>query len=113
MHKERTHKTFSVSKQLKEENKINDLFEIQLSNLSLEEIISLKLEIASREANGKLYGLPIWRSLPSIVKTACLKAAISAANTPRDAARFLGIPYSNLRANLRNYGLFDFLKNKP
>ena len=112
MHKERPHKTPSVSKQLKEENKINDLFEIQLSNLSLEEVISLKLELATREMDGKMYGLPIWKNMPTIVRDACLKAAISGSATRRDAARFLGITYANLRQNLKNYGLFHYFKKR-
>ena len=112
MYDERPQKTYSVSKQLKSENKINELFEIQLSTLSLEEVIALKLELATREMDGKMYGLPIWKTLPTIVKDAILRATISGSATPRDAARFLGIKYSNLRETLKNYGLFHLFKNK-
>ena len=110
MYDERPHKTHSVSKQLKDENKINELFEIQLSTLSLEEVIALKLELATREMDGKMYGLPIWKNLPTIIKDAVLRTAITGSATPRDAARFLGIKYSNLRETLKNYGLFHFFK---
>jgi hypothetical protein len=106
-------KSYSVSKKLKEENKTNDLFEIQLSNLTLEEVIALKLELATKEADGKLYGIPIWNNLHYIVKDACLKAAISGANTRRDAARFLGISYSSLKISLRKYNVFHYFINKP
>ncbi len=112
MHNERPYKTYSVSKQLKDENKINELFEIQLSALSLEEVISLKLELATREMDGKMYGLPIWKNLPMIIKDAVLRTAISASATRRDAARFLGIKYSNLRETLKNYGLFHYFKKR-
>ena len=106
-------KPYSVSKKLKSENKINELFEIQLSNLSLEEVIALKLELATKEANGKLYGIPIWKKLPLIIKDAVLKAAISGTKTRRDAASFLGISFQTLKATLRNYDVFHYFKNKP
>tara|TARA_B100000035_G_scaffold229354_1_gene197570 strand:+ start:3113 stop:3454 length:342 start_codon:yes stop_codon:yes gene_type:complete len=112
LHNERPHKTYSVSKQLKNENKINELFEIQLSQLSLEEVIALKLELATREMDGKMYGLPIWKNLPMIIKDAVLRAAISGSATRRDAARFLGIKYSNLKETLKNYGLFHYFKKR-
>jgi DNA-binding protein Fis len=110
LYDEKPRKAYSVSKQLKYENKINELFEIQLSQLSLEEIIALKLELATREMDGKMYGLPIWKNLPTIIKDAVLKTAMNGSATPRDAARFLGIKYSNLRETLKNYGLLDFFK---
>jgi hypothetical protein len=106
-------KPYSVSKKLKSENKINELFEVQLSSLTLEEVIALKLELATKEANGKLYGLPIWKKLPFIIKDAVLKAAISGSKTRRDAACFLGIPYPSLKVTLRNYNVFHYFKNKP
>lgn len=113
MHNPIPRKPYSVSKKLKSENKINDNFEIQLSSLSLEEVIALKLEIATRETKGKFFGLPIWRRLPLIIKDACLKAAVSATYTRREAARFLGISYSQMKLNLRNYGVYNYFKNKP
>ena len=36
-----------------------------LNNLSLEEIIGLKLELAAKAAGGYLYGIPIFSSIVS------------------------------------------------
>ena len=84
-------KDYSVSRKLRKENKSNDEFEVMLSSLTLEEIIALKLEIASRTVNGKLYGLPLWRTLPNVTKDAMLKCAYSITSTQGEAAKFLGI----------------------
>jgi len=82
---------YSISKKLKKESKSNDEFEVMLNNLSLEEIIALKLELAAKAAGGYLYGMPIWRSLRYIVESAVLKFALSTTRTRLEAARFLGL----------------------
>ena len=52
MSKEKTDvKYFSISKKLKRERRITEEFEVMLNNLSLEEIIALKLELASKILN--------------------------------------------------------------
>ena len=84
-------KSYSISNKLKKENKINDGFEIMLNNLSLEEIIGLKLELASKSCGNALYGIPLWRSLRYIVEDAVLKYALSATRTKKEYARFLGL----------------------
>jgi len=83
---------YSISNKLRKEGKSSEEFEILFNNLSLEEVIGLKLELASKSSfNGKLYGVPIWNSIPSIVKDAVLKYALSATRSKREAARFLGL----------------------
>ena len=84
-------KDYSVSRKLRKENKSNDEFEVMLNSLTLEEVVALKLEIASKAVNGKLYGLPLWRTLPNITKDAMLKCAYSITFSQGVAARFLGI----------------------
>ena len=49
-------KDISFSRKLRQEGKSSEVFEIMLSTLTLEEVIGLKLECASRLTNGKLYG---------------------------------------------------------
>ena len=112
MHNPIPRKAYSVSKKLKGENKINDNFEVQLAGLSLEEVIALKLELATKETKGKFYGFPLWKKIPFIVKDALLKAAVSGSTTRREAARFLGISYPAMKTNLRNYGGFHYFEKK-
>ena len=84
-------KHYSVLRKLKRDKKTTEEFEVMLANLSLEEVIAMKLELASRTVGGKLYGLPLWHSLNNITKEAVFKYVISASRTKMEAARFLGI----------------------
>jgi len=90
-------KNYSISKFLRNQFKSNDEFEVMLNNLSLEEIIALKLELASKSAGGYLYGIPLWRSLKQIVEDAVLKYALSATRTRTEMARLLGLRKIELR----------------
>ena len=83
--------TYSYSRILKDEGRSSQEFEAQLSQLSLEEVICLKLEVSSRDLNGKLYGFPVWHSMQSIIRDAVLKFANSCTKSQSDAARMLGI----------------------
>jgi hypothetical protein len=83
--------SYSLSRKLKKENRSDDAFEVKLNNLSLEEVIALKLELASNSTGKALYGLPLWNSLPDIVQDAMLKYALSATRTKGEAMRLLGL----------------------
>tara|TARA_Y100000593_G_scaffold94591_1_gene194477 strand:+ start:3069 stop:3434 length:366 start_codon:yes stop_codon:yes gene_type:complete len=109
MHKHTKHsKYYSISKKLKKENKITEEFEIIIDNLSLEDIIALKLELSAKLFKGKLYGFSLYKAIVDIAKDAVLKFAISATNSKRMAAFMLGISYRQLKylqkkKNLENY----------
>ena len=94
---------YSLRKKLKKEKKITDDFEIMLSTLTLEEIIGLRLEIASSYINNKLYNFPIYKSIKYITKEACLMFALSSTRTIKDAASFLGINESELRRQIKQF----------
>ena len=95
---------YSLSSKLRKEGKSSEEFEILFNNLSLEEVIGLKLELASKFGlRGKMYGLPIWYSLRTIVKDAVLKYAVSATRSKREAARFLGLHEQSLNILLRKH----------
>ena len=103
-------KNYSISKKLKKEIKITEDFEVMLNNLSLEEIVALKLELASKIFKVKLYGLNLYNNLQIIAKNAAVKYAISACPTKISAAAMLGISYRQLKY-LQNsqdiYGYFE------
>ena len=98
-------KSYSLSRKLRREGKTSPELEVAINSLSLEEIIGLKLEMASKSAGGLLYGLPLWYSLPLIVKEAVLLYAISACKTNLEAARFLGIDKVYLSGLLKKYDI--------
>lgn len=105
-------KNYSVVRKLRNEGKTNEQFETMVTMLSLEDLIALKLELASRSVGGKLYGLPLWYSLPDITKDAVLKYALSAARTKMEAARFLGVSKEYFYRLLKKYNVTSFFEEK-
>ena len=101
-------KSYSIIRKLRKEGKLPEEMEIFVSNLSLEDLIALKLEIASKPISGKLYGIPIWKSIPFIVRDAVLKTAISVCRTKVDAANLLGMDVDKMNNLLKKYNTIDF-----
>jgi DNA-binding protein Fis len=98
------HKHYSLSKKLRREDRSSDDFEVMLSQLSLEEVIGLKLELATKTLNGRQFGLPVWRSLHPIVKDAVLKWIFSASRTQASAASYLGLNMAEYKKIIKKYG---------
>ena len=104
---------YSLSNKLRKEGKSSEEFEILFNNLSLEDVIGLKLELASKFGlRGKMYGLPIWYSLRTIVKDAVLKFAVSATRSKREAARFLGLHEQSLNILLRKHKVDKYFEEE-
>tara|TARA_Y100001963_G_C6723794_1_gene420413 strand:- start:132 stop:485 length:354 start_codon:yes stop_codon:yes gene_type:complete len=93
----------SFSGKLREEGKSNEAFEVMLSALTLEEVIGLKLECASRFTAGKLYGFNLWSNTVALVKEALFNAVITMANTNKEASRILGVNDETLKTLKRKY----------
>ena len=105
-------KSYSLSKKLREEGKSNEELEVYLSNLSLEEVVGLKLEVATRDLmKGKFYGFSVWQSLKYIISDAVLKFALSATSSKREAARFLGIQEKTLIELVKKYQTEQYYEN--
>lgn len=83
-----------------------------INSLTLEEVIALKLELSSKELNGRLFGFDIWASATNIIKEAILIYAISATKSKRDAARFLGISRNNLIEEIKNYQIDKYFSDR-
>jgi len=103
-------KSYSVIRKLRKEGKLPEEMEIFVSNLSLEDLIALKLEISSRPVSGKLFGMPIWKSIPFIVRDAVLKTAISVCRTKVDAANLIGMDVDKMDNLLKKYNTIDFFE---
>ena len=101
---------YSLSKKLRREERSNDEFEIMLSQLTLEEVIGLKLELASKTLDGRLFGLPIWTSLHSIVQDAVLKYTFSASRTQGEAMRFLGLKKVEMHKLVKKYNIDNYFQ---
>ena len=99
---------YSIANKLKKEGKINEKFEVMISTLTLEEIIGLRLELAAKSVNYKLYGANIWSALPSIVQEGVLRYVYSAARTKGEMASFLGINKSSLKRLLKKFDIANY-----
>jgi hypothetical protein len=105
-------RNYSISSVLRKKNKITDEFEIMLSTLSIEDIIALKLELSVKAAGGKLYGIPVWKTMTDITKEAVLKFALSATKTKLEACRFLGLTEMNLNTLLYKYEVEKYFEDE-
>jgi DNA-binding NtrC family response regulator len=99
---------YSITNKLKSEGKITEEFEVMLCTLTLEEIIGLRLELAAKTVNHKLYGLNLWQSVPNIVREGMLKYVYSAARTKGEMASFLGIDKNTLKKLLKQYKIVNY-----
>lgn len=101
---------YSISKKLREKNKSNDLFEIMLGNLTIEEIIALKLELAIKSIGQAAYGIPIWKSINFIVKDAVLKFALANNSSKTKAAKFLGMKNIDFYELIKRYKTKEYFE---
>ena len=103
-----TTKSKSVIKYLKAQKLLTDQALVAINNLSLEDVIAVKLELSANHINNRLYGFDLWRQSGHIVKEALLKFAISTTNSKKDAARFLGLTYAEFRRVLKKYTVKEY-----
>ncbi len=94
---------YSIISKLKDQNKLNDQLITCLNNLSLEDLIAVKLELSTNLLNHRLYGFDIWNRMSAITKEAVLKFSLSVTKNKTDAARFLGLTQQNFRRACKNY----------
>jgi len=102
---------YSLSKKLRQEKKINEQFLVILNNLTLEEVIGLKLEVAAKPVNNRLYGLPIWINLTDIVKDAIFKYAYSATRTQVEAMKLLGLSQKYFQKLKKKYNPVSYFED--
>jgi hypothetical protein len=105
-------KNYSIINKLRRERKSSEEFEIMLNALTLEEIIALKLELASRNISNRLYSIPLWGNLLNIVQDAALKYALSAARTKAEAMRMLGLKESHFHELNKKFKSEDYFLDK-
>ena len=101
---------YNLSKKLRQEKKSNDEFETMLANLTLEEVIALKLELSTKPVDNRLYGFPLWYNLTDIVKDAIFKYSYSATRTQMEAMRFLGLKreaFKNMKDKYKPVSYFE------
>lgn len=84
---------------------INNQLLYLISELTLEDLIAIKIELSSKHINNRLYNFKIWQKLPYITREALLRVAISCTNSTSEAARFLGITKQKYLKVIKEYGI--------
>ena len=107
-----TNKNYSLARKLRREGKTTEEFEMMLNSISLEELIGLKLELASSAVDNKLFGLALWNGMPFIVREAVFKYAFSASRTKTECMNFLGLKPKNFFEISKNYKVESFFSNE-
>ena len=95
-------KTTFIS-ELKKDGRINEDVLNLVSDLTLEELISVKLELSAKMLNGKLYNLPLWYTLPYIIRESLLNFVNRNCKTKADMSNTLGIPYEQFIQIYKKY----------
>ena len=106
-----TTKSKSVILALKAKNLIDDSLLVCINSLTLEDLIAIKLELSANHINNRPYGFDIWRKSGYIIKEALLKFALSTTNSKKDAARFLGLTYSDFKKAVKQYKVTNFFND--
>ena len=101
----------SIIQKFKDQNKINDETLVILNTFTIEDLLAIKLELSANNISNRLYGLDIWKKSDYIIKDAILKFAVSTTKSKKDAARFLGVSYSEFNSLYKRYQLEDFFNN--
>jgi len=102
--KRRTRNYNSVLEDIKNKYKNNN-FEFILNNLTIEDLITAKLELSSRGLNGKLYGFPIFKNINQITKESLVKFSLRYCSSQKKAAALLGLSLSEFKSYIKKYNL--------
>ena len=112
LRKKKSH-VYSIAKLLRDQKKSNDEFEAMLSNISLEDLIALKLEMTAKYVNGHFFGFPLLSSLPRIVKEGVVKYVYTASPTASSGAAFLGVNVTAYLKMVKAFKIKEQLKYVP
>jgi hypothetical protein len=101
----------SIILKLSQRGFLNDSILTSINNLSLEDLIAIKLELSASNINNRLYGFDMWRNTKYIIQDALLKFAVSTTKSKKDAARFLGLTYSEFKKVSDRYKIEEYFSD--
>jgi hypothetical protein len=102
--KEINYKNYSKLSELKSLNKIDDQFVLYVQSLSLEELLTIKLETMMQNLNFKFFNFPLYKSFHTIVTEALFNAVFGIASNNSEAARILGLDLKQYKNYLSKFG---------
>ena len=100
----------SIINKLTHEGVVSQDLLVLINNLTLEDLIAIKLELSCALVRNKLYGIDFWSNSCYIIREALLKFAISASRSKKDAARFLGLDLREFNTQYKKYNIESYFK---
>tara|TARA_R110000824_G_scaffold24211_1_gene85614 strand:- start:1780 stop:2187 length:408 start_codon:yes stop_codon:yes gene_type:complete len=101
--------THQIENELKAKVNVTEEFQLLLNQLTLEEVIFLKLTSSAKLLKGKLY-LPFFHTVDRLVKESVVKFAYCSTDTDVEASALLGISLNYFRKLKDKYNLKNYLK---
>ena len=98
-------KNYDLKKELLKQNKIDNSFLEKIKLLTLEDLISLKLDSAASLLKGKLFNFPILKFSQDICREAVVKYALSSTKSKKDACMILGLTKSDFNRYVKKYNI--------
>ena len=103
-------KNKSIINKLTHEGIVSQDLLVLINNLTLEDLIAIKLELSCALVKNKLYGIDFWSNSCYIIREALLKFAISASRSKKDAAWFLGLDLREFNTQYKIYNIESYFK---
>ena len=100
----------SIINKLTHEGIVSQDLLVLINNLTLEDLIAIKLELSCALVKNKLYGIDFWSNSCYIIREALLKFAISVSKSKKDAARFLGLDLREFNTQYKKYNIESYFK---
>ena len=100
----------SIINKLTHEGVVSQELLVLINNLTLEDLIAIKLELSCALVKNKLYGIEFWSNACYIIREALLKFAISVSRSKKDAARFLGLDLREFNTQYKKYNIESYFK---
>ena len=100
----------SIINNLTHEGIVSQDLLVLINNLTLEDLIAIKLELSCALVKNKLYGIDFWSNSCYIIREALLKFAISVSRSKKDAARFLGLDLREFNTQYKKYNIESYFK---
>jgi hypothetical protein len=102
----------SIINKLTHEGIVSQDLLVLINNLTLEDLIAIKLELSCALVRNKLYGIDFWSNSCYIIREALLKFSISVSKSKKDAARFLGLDLREFNTQYKKYNIESYFKEK-
>ena len=100
----------SIINKLTHEGVVSQDLLVLINNLTLEDLIAIKLELSCALVKNKLYGIDFWFNSCYIIREALLKFSISVSKSKKDAARFLGLDLREFNTQYKKYNIESYFK---